>query len=817
MIAKIAVSSAVYAIDKPYSYRIPDALLGDVCGGKRVMVPFGRANRRTEGIVLSVEEGSEEKLKPIERVLDEEPILDEAMLRLAAFVRERYFCTFYDAIKAMLPAGLWYARHESYQIAELHEDVWDKLSKKPEAAAVHRTVAELGGNATEEELHRVFEQQPLKTALQELTKRGYLKQLTQLQRRTGDKTERIVSLAVSVEEALDYAARKQRSAAMQAAVLRLLAGMPEACAKEICYFTGATNATLNRLEKLGYVKFQDEEVFRRPEIQVHTEARPIELNPEQQKVYDGLLQQAAQPEPGCALLYGVTGSGKTAVYLRLIQKMLEQGKGALLMVPEIALTPQLLSLFTAHFGDLVAVLHSSLRVTERYDEYKRIRSGKARLVIGTRSAVFAPVQDLGLIIVDEEQEHSYKSENSPRYHAREVAQYRGRQTGALVLLGSATPSVESMYRAKTGTFSLYTLPNRYNGRPLPKVRIADLKQELKDGNSGALSWDLCQALEQTVAAGRQAILFLNRRGSSRLMMCVDCGYVPECPRCSVHMTYHAANRRMMCHYCGHSEPVSDRCPECGSAMKMVGTGTQRVQQELSERFPDMKTIRMDADTVTAVNTHEAILSKFRKEKIPVLIGTQMVTKGLDFENVTLVGVLDADLSLYVDSFRATETTFSMLTQVVGRAGRGETEGEAIVQTLTPDNRVIRLAAVQDYDNFYSEEIEMRSLRNCPPFSDLITLNFAGGLEEQVLSAAGRFRARLAAVLSQAPYDTIRMQILGPAPAQIVRVNNVFRYRLTLNVKADRQVRRLISALIREAAGDKQNRGVTVFADLNAFD
>jgi len=817
MIAKIAVSSAVYAIDKPYSYRIPDALLGDVCSGKRVMVPFGRSNRRTEGIVLSVEEGSEDKLKPIDRVLDEESILDEQMLRLAAFVRERYFCTFYDAIKAMLPAGLWYARHESYQLSELPEDVWEKLGKKPEASAVLRTIVELGGSATEEELRRVFEQESLKAALTELTKRGYLKQLTELQRRTGDKTERIVSLAVSAEEALDYAARKQRSAAMQAAVLQLLSGMPEACAKEICYFTGATNATLNRLEKLGFVKFQDEEVFRRPEIHVHTEARPIELNPEQQAVYDGLLQQSGQPEPGCALLYGVTGSGKTAVYLRLIETMLEQGKGALLMVPEIALTPQLLSLFTAHFGDLVAVLHSSLRVTERYDEYKRIRSGKARLVIGTRSAVFAPVQNLGLIIVDEEQEHSYKSENAPRYHAREVAQYRGRQNGALVLLGSATPSVESMYHAKTGAFTLYTLPNRYNGRPLPKVRIADLKQELKDGNPGALSWDLCNALERTVAEGRQAILFLNRRGSSRLMMCVDCGFVPECPRCSVHMTYHAANRRMMCHYCGHSEPVNDRCPECGSPMKMVGTGTQRVQQELLERFPDMKTIRMDADTVTAVNTHEAILSKFRREKIPVLIGTQMVTKGLDFENVTLVGVLDADLSLYVDSFRASETTFSMLTQVVGRAGRGASEGEAIVQTLTPENRVIRLAAVQDYDNFYNEEIEMRSLRNCPPFSDLITLNFSGGLEEQVLSAAGRFRARLAAVLSQAPYDTIRMQILGPAPAQIVRVNNVYRYRLTLNVKADRQVRRLISALIREAASDKQNRGVTVFADLNAFD
>ena len=423
------------------------------------------------------------------------------------------------------------------------------------------------------------------------------------------------------------------------------------------------------------------------------------LNEEQQACFEGLASQMAQEEPGTALLYGVTGSGKTSVYIRLIQTCLEKGKSAMLLVPEIALTPQLLGILAAYFGTQVAVLHSSLSAAERYDQWKRVKSGDARVVVGTRSAVFAPCTP-GLLILDEEQEHSYKSESAPRYDAKEVAIWRGAKEKALVVLGSATPSIESMYRAKTGLYRLYTLRQRYNGRPLPEVEIVDMREELKLGNDTSLSIPLRQRILETRQAGKQTILLLNRRGNSRALVCIDCRQTPECPRCSVHLTYHSANSRLMCHYCGFSMAAPARCPACGGPLKAIGTGTQKVQQELTALFPDMETSRMDADTVSAVNTHEKILEHFQKENVPVLLGTQMVAKGLNLPNVTLVGVLDGDLSLYSGGFRAGETTFNMLTQVVGRAGRGDSAGRAVIQTLQPEHQVIGLAAKQDYDGFY---------------------------------------------------------------------------------------------------------------------
>ena len=505
------------------------------------------------------------------------------------------------------------------------------------------------------------------------------------------------------------------------------------------------------------------------------------------------------------------------IYLKLIADCLERGEGAMVLVPEIALTPQVLQLFASYFGDCVAVLHSSLQVGERYDEYKRIRSGSATVILGTRSAVFAPVQNLGLIIVDEEQEHTYKSENAPRYHAKEIAIYRGVKEHALVLLGSATPSMESMYQARSGAYTLYQLHNRFNGQVLPQVELVDMKQELKAGNGGTLSLPLQDALEQNLLKGQQSILFVNRRGHSRFFVCVDCGYVPQCPRCSVNLTYHAANHRLMCHYCGHSEAVQDRCPECGGPMKRVGFGTQKVEQELAERFPGVQVLRMDADTITASNNHETILTKFQEEKIPILLGTQMVTKGLNFETVTLVGVLDADMSLYVDNFRAAETTFSMLTQVVGRAGRGQLGGRAIIQTMTPEAAVLQLAGAQDYDRFYDMEIGLRQLRGSPPFFDLIGVQFSGMFDERVIAASIRFKEHLQTMLEQPAYQAEAVRLLGPAPAAVPKINNKYRYKLTICCKNTRTMRRLIAFIFKEFAKDKRNKGVTAFADSNSYD
>lgn len=813
-IAKLAVAAATFAIDKPYSYVIPQGM--ELLPGMRVMVPFGRGNRRTEGVVLNLEEGSAVGLKAVEQRLDDQPVLSDHMLHLAAFLRERYFCTFFDGVRAMLPAGLWFREQVTYTIAEAG---WRELPcRNPEALALMEFLSDLGGSADEGTLRNaVPEEQAREQGIRYLLGKKWIASSVDLKRKASDRTEQIATLAASAEEAMAFANRRPRSGAMQRAVLEALCNLGTASVKELCYYTGASRQTVLRLEKLGYLSLSTKPVLRCREIRPAKISGPLELNPEQQAAFDGLCAQMEREKPGVALLYGVTGSGKTAVYLKLIASCLASGKSAMLLVPEIALTPQLLGLLAAHFGEQVAVLHSSLPAAERYDQWKRIRSGEAKVVAGTRSAVFAPLVNPGLLILDEEQEHSYKSENSPRYHAREVAIWRGAREKAMVLLGSATPSVESMYRAKTGLYALYTLSRRYNGRDLPAVQIVDLREEVKRGNDLSVSGPLLEAMEENLREGKQTILFLNRRGNSRALQCVACGEAPECPRCSARLTYHSANERLMCHYCGFSQPVPTRCPKCGGAVKRVGIGTQKAQQELESLLPGVEIDRMDADTVSAVNTHEKILEHFQSAHVPVLIGTQMVAKGLNLKDVTLVGVLDADLGLYAESFRAAETTFSMLTQVAGRAGRGDGAGQAIFQTLTPEHPVLRLAAEQDYDGFYDLELPLRQMQHVPPFADLVLVTFTGAEEARVLRGAAKFRDSLRYLLERPEYWQQDCTLLGPAPCPVPKINYNYRYRLTLRRRLDRPARELIAHLLRQFAQDRENRGVSAFADVNGYD
>ena len=814
MIAKIAVSAANFAIDKPYSYHIPEDMT--VLPGQRVTVPFGRGNRRCEGVVLAVEEGSQEKLKSIEQVLDSEPVVSAYQLRLAAFVRERYFCTFYDAVRAMLPAGLWFQSKSTVSLTE--DRSWaEKTIKNEDAQVILNLLNDLGGQGPEQILRSALEdEERLHAALQYLLRKKWITTQADYSRRLNDKTERIATLASSPEEALEFASHRPKSAAMQKAVLELLCSVGSVSVKELCYFTGASTATVNRLEKLGYLTLTERPVLRCKEIKPAKLEGPLALNEEQMAAFTQLNAQRNEPDPGVALLYGVTGSGKTSVYIKLIQTCLDEGKSAMLLVPEIALTPQLLATMAAYFGETVAVLHSSLSAAERYDQWKRVKTGEAKLVVGTRSAVFAPCENLGLVILDEEQEHSYKSENSPRYHAREVAIWRGAKEKALVLLGSATPSVESMYRAKTGAYRLYEIKNRFGGRKLPEVTIVDMREELKKGNDLSFSETLRDAIIDTHDAERQTILLLNRRGNARALVCVDCRETPECPRCAVRLTYHSANNRLMCHYCGFSQPMPNRCPRCDGPLKQIGTGTQKVQKEMELLFPDYETARMDADTVSAVNTHEKILDHFQNNQVPILVGTQMVAKGLNLPNVTLVGVLDADLGLYTDSFRAAETTFNMLTQVVGRAGRGDAPGLAVIQTMQPDHQVIRLAAKQDYNGFYDLEIQLRKMQNVPPFGDILTVTFTGQEETSVLRGAAKFRDSLNAWLRQ-PGNEGHYVLLGPAPCAVPKINYNFRYRLTLRGKLTKQLRGVIASLLQQFSQDKLNRGVSAFADVNGYD
>ncbi|MBR2047572.1 MAG: primosomal protein N' [Oscillospiraceae bacterium] len=815
MIAKIAVSAAKFFIDKPYSYRFGPEL--SLVPGLRVMVPFGPGNRRSEGIVLAVEQGEEAGLKSVLMALDQEPVLDETMLRLGAFIRERYFCTFYEAIRVMLPAGLWFREVERFSL--LPEAPWEGNSGCDEdMEAICASLRDLGGEAEEAMLAKaVPDEARRENALKALLKKKWIKRESDFLRRTGDKSELIATLAASAEEAMEYAARRPKSAAMQKAVLELMCAIGSGAVKEICYYTGASTATIKRLVNLGYLSLSQREVLRCREIEPAKLDGPLTLSDEQREVYEGLCRRMDGQKPGGALLYGVTGSGKTSVYLKLIARCLEQGKSAMLLVPEIALTAQLLGLLAAHFGDRVAVLHSSLSAGERYDQWKRLKSGEARVAVGTRSAVFAPCEKLGLIILDEEQEHSYKSETSPRYSARDIAFWRGARENALVLLGSATPSVETMYRAKSGAIGLYELRKRYNGKALPRVEILDLREEIRNGNDSPFSEFLLDSIRDNLAHEKQTILFLNRRGASRAMVCIDCRESPECPRCTNRLTYHSANGRLMCHYCGHSQPVTDRCPSCGGPMKALGVGTQRIQEILEFEFPDTPVLRMDADTVTAVNTHERILNRFREEKIPVLIGTQMVAKGLNLPDVTLVGVLDADMSLYGGGYRAAETTFNMLTQVVGRAGRGESEGRAVIQTMSPEHQIICLGAKQDYDSFYDLEIGMRRVTQSPPFSDHVTITFVGENEAGVLRGAQLFRDSLLAWLQSSGRTEEDWTLLGPAPCPVMKINYNFRYRLTLRCLADMVLRRTLAALLRQFLADKHNRGVSAFVDINGYE
>ena len=815
MIGKIAVSAANFAIDKPYSYVIPDGL--QVQPGVRVVVPFGRGNRQCEGVVLSVEQGDESRLKAVQQVLDAEPLLSQTMLRLAAFLRQRSYCSFYEAIRAMLPAGLWFKTSEHFALTE--DRSWqEKALRQKDAAALLQVLTDCGGSCDGDVLRQtVTGEEAFEKAIGYLLSKKWITAQRLFSRKTGDRTEKIATLAASREETMAYAAGRPKSAAMQRSVLETVCSVGSVSVKELCYYTGAKPATVNRLAELGYLHLWDRPVLRCRQIKPAQVEKPLVLSPHQQEAFLGLNEQMQKADPGAALLYGVTGSGKTAVYIRLIQSCLDMEKQAVLLVPEIALTPQLLGVMSAWFGDQVAVLHSSLPASERYDQWKRIRSGEARVVVGTRSAVFAPCGKLGLVILDEEQEHSYQSENTPRYHAREVALWRGFKEKALVVMGSATPSVETMYHAKTGMYRLYTLPDRFGGRSLPRVQIVDMKEQVKLGNDTSLSYPLQDAMGENLQKGKQTVLFLNRRGNSRALVCVDCGEAPECPRCSSRLTYHSANERLMCHYCGYSQPVPNRCPQCGGPVKRVGTGTQKVQQEIEAIFPDMTVARMDTDTVSAVNTHEAILDHFQKEKVSVLLGTQMVAKGLNLPDVTLVGVLDGDLGLYHDSFRAHETTFNMLTQVVGRAGRGDTPGTALIQTLVPEHQVIGMAARQDYDSFYELEIGLRQALRYPPFGDLVIVTFSGQDEARVLRGATKFRDSLHALLQDPQYEAADATVLGPAPCPVPKINYHFRYRLTLRCRLNQPVRVLLGHLLRQFSQDRENRNVSAFIDINGFE
>lgn len=805
----VALDNTAYHFDKLYDYVVPEELRGGALPGVRVLVPFGKGNAKRQGVILRVQSAqSGQKLKMVAALLDEQPPLDGDLIKLVPWLKSRTFCTYFEAFHCILPTGYnlkltpFYSANPEFDDSTLTGDereIYLSLMKTCKFTARDKLLKAFGFAADCDILERLY-------------KKGALLRNVDTVRRLGDLTQKSVRFCVDETE---YERVAPSLTQKQLSVCELLRETGSAGVKELCYFTGVTAAVISTLAKRGVVELYDAEIYRQPlRSQSAGESPSVALNADQQRAFDNLLAQYRDGTKRVSLLYGVTGSGKTQVYIKLIDAVLANGQGAIMMVPEIALTPQIIDRFCRHFGSRIAVFHSALSLGERLDEWKRVKRGEAQIVIGTRSAVFAPVRNLGLIVMDEEQEHTYKSEMSPRYHAREVARFRCEENQALLVLGSATPSLESYARAKQGIYTLNVLPKRYADAVLPQVVTVDLGEERANGNRSALSGKLVASLNDALDAGHQAILLINRRGYNTFASCTACGKVVTCPHCSISLTYHHANGRLMCHYCGYSQPLAESCPECGQKkLHYAGFGTQMIEDELSQLFPDARVLRMDQDTTMRKNAHEKALAQFAEGNYDILLGTQMVAKGIDFENVTLVGVISADQELYSDDYRSLERTFSLLTQVVGRAGRGRNPGLAIIQTMTPENEIIRLAAKQDYEGFFKTEIGLRKLMTYPPFCDLFVINFAGEDENKTRVVSKLFLQKFK-TLSQEKYPELKFIVLGPLQPRIAKISNRHRYRMIIKGKNASRFRELIGELLVDFGKATEFGDVSISADIN---
>ena len=743
----VAVSNATFHFDKLYTYAVMPDQQDIVRLGSMVLVPFGRGSRARMGVVLACDaEPESAKLKFLFDVAPASACLTPELLRLVHFLKERTFCTYYEAVKAVIPYGAQY---------------------KP-------TVAEDGVTPV-------------------------------LQKQLVRHTENAYKLVGTLPP-------KPRPTAKQLAAVALLAGGERTLSA--LEEKGISRAVLDNLCAKGVLECSKVNKSIDLYSSIPLKNEPIRLTEEQQAAYDALLPGLEDAAPHSALLYGVTGSGKTLVFLKLIEHCLQMGRRALVLVPEISLTPQMILRLKSQFGKRVAVQHSALNHTERLLQWQMIQDGGADIVVGTRSAIFSPLENIGLVIIDEEQEHTYRSESAPRYSAHEVARQRAAENGALLLLASATPSTESYYAAQHGRTQLVRLTKRYGGNPLPKVQIVDMRAELASGNPREISLAMEDAIRHNLEAGKQTILLLNRRGYQTVAQCEDCREVLKCPKCSVPMVYHKSAHKLLCHYCGSQlDPPPARCPACGGKLQYRGFGTQKAEEELAKLFPEARILRMDQDTTAAKDAHEKLLAKFARHEYDIMVGTQMVAKGLDFEDVTLVGVLGIDSLLFAQGFRAYETVFSLVTQVVGRSGRARDPGFAIIQTTDPDNPVLNLAAAQDYDAFFEQEIAYRKLGLYPPFCGLCVVGFAGPKESEVARASARFAALLGRQAAKQP--DLPLRVLGPTPGSIEKINDSYRYKLTVKCRNDRRFRDLIRETLTLYEQEKLPGKATVVVDLHS--
>ena len=809
--ARVAIEKSTVRFDKLFDYAVPEELAERLQPGCRVIVPFGRGNQKMQALVFTLTEHTDypERCKAVVSLVDEQPIINAEGFEMIEYLKQNTFCTYYDAVRVLLPVGFNVDVVETFHLSRRVDEV--ELESFSEAE--RNVIAFLKTARNKAELDRFLKaagNDAKDRIVESLIEKGVVVPDEKTKRRVGDETIRMLRLSEKFDPENVKLSPKQKG------VVELLSEVQVASVKECCYFCGITEAVLKTLAKKNIVEYYDRQVYRRPKMaQVgRRDASSIKLSPEQLKVFSGLYELYRTGKPEAALLNGITGSGKTQVFLKLIDLVVAEGRQAIMMVPEISLTPQMVSQFIALFGDRVAVIHSGLSLGERADEYQRIKNGSARIVVGTRSAVFAPCDNIGLIVMDEEGEYSYKSESAPRYHARDLAKLRCARHGALLLLASATPSVDSYYRAKTGKYHLFELKKRYSDAILPDVYLVDLRGHLNPDQSEILSDVLIDELYYNLKHGEQSILLLNRRGYHTFAACMDCGEVDLCPHCSVALTYHKANGRMMCHYCGYSHKQDFVCPHCGGKhIKLTGLGTQKLEDEVSKLFPDARILRMDTDTTFSRFAYEEAFEKFGAGGYDIMLGTQMIAKGLDFPNVTLVGVLSVDKLLYSTDFRSNERTFSLVTQVVGRSGRGSKAGRAFIQTYTPDNPVLNFAAHQNYEAFYNDEIAARKALLYPPFCDICVVGFAAVLEQEVKKAAYSFMELLKTYIKNTEMK-IPVRVLGPVEADIYKLNNKYRYRIVIKCRANKAFKKMIGELLRQTAQMSAFSKTTVFADLN---
>lgn len=799
LVAEIVIDGATGSFDKCFTYAIPENLISVAKAGCRVTVPFGKGNIKKQGMILSVFESEiNDKTKEIYAVTDTEPVLNDEMIKMCKWLKECVFCTHFDAIHTMLPTGLNYKLNEFYQTNT--EFCCQSVLTDDEKYLYNFLLS--SGEQPIKKIEQQFEKadELLKSLLD---KQAIIKTLVPT-RQVGDLTRRWVKINTENAPQIKLTARQQE-------IYDLVDMSGSISVKELQYFTGVTTSVITSLEEKGLLVSFEKQEFRMPHVSTHN-ARPEEivLTNEQENAFNGLLELTKSQNGETALLYGVTGSGKTKVFLKLVDEVSARGEGVIIMVPEIALTPQMIKIFSERYGSKIAVFHSAMSLGQRMDEWTRIKQGKALIAIGTRSAVFAPFEKLGLVIIDEEQEHTYKSEKSPRFHARDLARFRAAYHKGLLCLASATPSIESYSAAISGKYKLFTLKERYGNAVLPEVSLVDMKKELADGNSSNISRELALQIEDALSNGNQAIILLNRRGHNTYVSCSGCGWVASCENCSVSLTYHSANNRLMCHYCGASHEKPSKCPECGSEFfHFSGAGTQKLEEELKLLFPEAKILRLDADSTGARDSYSNYLSAFANGEYDIMLGTQMVAKGLDFPRVTVVGVIGADRALNSDDFRGYERTFSLLTQVVGRAGRSGDKGIAVVQTNDTDNNIISLAQSQDYDAFFNEEIANRKLMIYPPYCDICMIyaqSYDAGIAQATINEVyANIKQALAG-----DYSDVKLIILGPTPASVPKVNSKYRYRIIIKTKNNSRFREMI----RVASDIKLKRDTYIGVDIN---